>query len=178
MQAVRKQIDCRDTKESFSLGQGILHVIQLLDYKAKKDRIRIAFTHNAATDIFYWGIPFKFQEIVINLLLNAIESYEDLPVNDFRDRLITITLAQQKNFIHLCVQDNSAGMSVEVASKIFEPFFTTKEKGKGIGIGLATIKKIIEEDLNGTIDVESKTKEGSLFIVDFPLTHEQNPKKR
>ena len=67
------------------------------------------------------------------------------------------------------VEDNSCGMPSEVRAQIFEPFFTTKGKEKGIGIGLATVKKIVEEDFYGTITVRSEVNIGSSFIIEFPL---------
>ncbi|HUC31285.1 MAG TPA: ATP-binding protein [Candidatus Paceibacterota bacterium] len=73
------------------------------------------------------------------------------------------------------------GLSLRVddeAERIFEPFFSTKDPSSGIGIGLATIKKIIEEDLMGTITAESNPAEsnpaqGSTFTVTFPIQHEE-----
>jgi signal transduction histidine kinase len=172
MQAVRKQIGDGTTKESFSLTQGIHHVIQLVNYKANKERVRIMFRPEPDANIIHFDVPFKFQEIAINLLLNAIESYECLPVSDARARTIVIDLKKNGETAALRVEDNGCGMPPEVKAKIFEPFFTTKGSAKGIGIGLATIKKIIEEDLMGAISVESRPGFGSKFIVTFPIQHE------
>jgi signal transduction histidine kinase len=71
----------------------------------------------------------------------------------------------------LSVADNGCGMTPVVRGRIFDPFFTTKDASKGIGIGLATIKNIIEKDLSGTIVVESEPETGSTFTVTFPIHH-------
>ena len=173
MQAVRKQICGANTKELFSLTQGVDHVIQLVNYQANKENIRIVFDHDPRTDILQFDAPFKFQEVVINLLLNGIESYEALPSKDPDTRTIEIVLEEKDGTATLRVSDNGCGMTPEVQSHIFEPFFTTKKASKGIGIGLATIKKIIEEDLSGMITMESKSGEGSVFTVTFPIYHEE-----
>jgi len=171
MQAVRKQINKTDARESFSLIQGIEQVIQLVNYQTNKERVRIAFRHNPDADIAYYGTPFKFQEIVVNLLLNAIESYEGLPRSDTRARTVEIDVKERGGTIILRVEDNGCGMTPEVRARLFEPFFTTKNASKGIGIGLATIRKIIEQDFSGTIAAESEHGRGTTFIVTFPKKH-------
>ncbi len=175
--AVRKQIYGAHARESFSLTQGVDHAIQLVDYQARKEHVRIIFDFDRAAhaDIMHFDAPFKFQEIVINLLLNAIESYEVLPATDRRARVVTVTLAVHDGTATLCVRDNGGGMAPNVHARIFEPFFTTKSGEKGIGIGLATIKKIIEDDMAGTIIAESKSGHGSVFTVTFPLRHAEEP---
>ena len=175
MQAVRKQIGGADVRESFSLVQGIGHVIQLVNYQANKANVRIAFHPNPRKEITYFDAPFKFQEIAINLLLNAVESYEGIPRSAGRARTVKITLEEQNKIVTLRVEDNGSGMTPDVRARIFEPFFTTKSATKGIGIGLATIKKIIEKDLSGTISAESEPGSGSIFTVTFPIQHESLP---
>lgn len=172
MQAVRKQIDHRDNvQQVFSLKESIDQVIQLVTYKANKNRVNIVFDQAGAKDhenILYYNAPFKFHQVVMNLLLNAIESYEHLPAEKDRERIISILLKRDGNIISLRIEDNGCGMTDEIRQKIFDPFFTTKDKGKGIGIGLAMIKKIVEEDLHGTITVQSEPYKRSLFIIEFP----------
>jgi signal transduction histidine kinase len=66
----------------------------------------------------------------------------------------------------LSVRDTGQGVSRENLSKIFEPFFTTKDTG--LGLGLATTKRIIEEH-GGRIDFQSSEGEGSSVIISLPL---------
>lgn len=169
VRAIRKQICGDHERELFSLTQGVSHVIQLVNYQANKERVSIIFSPDPHADITYFDLPFKFQEIVINLLLNAIESYEPLPRSDNRVRRVEVIVKKQDGMAVLRVEDNGCGMSPAIRARIFEPFFTTKDASKGIGIGLATIKKIIEEGLSGTIVVESEQGLGSTFTVIFPL---------
>jgi signal transduction histidine kinase len=171
IQAVRKQISGADSRESFSLRQGIDHVIQLVNYQANKKCVRIIFQHDMNADILHHDVPFKFQEIIINLLLNAIESYEHVPRSNTRAQTVEIAIGEHDGMVTLLVADHGCGMTPEVHARIFEPFFTTKSATKGIGIGLATIKKIVETDMSGSISVESTPNEGSIFTVTFPIIY-------
>jgi signal transduction histidine kinase len=175
MQAVRKQIRGVRGQERFSLTQGVSHAIQLVNYQANKEHAYIVFDHDPCVDILHFDAPFKFQEIVINLLLNAIESYEGIPHVGSHARTITISIEEKNDTAELRVRDNGCGMAPEIRAHLFEPFFTTKSGANGIGIGLPTIKKIIEEDMSGTIAVESEPEQGTLFTVTFPIRHEKTP---
>ena len=57
--------------------------------------------------------------------------------------------------MELCVEDNGPGVAEEIRSHLFEPFFTTKEEGKGTGLGLVSVKALVEQD-GGSVSVQSE----------------------
>jgi two-component system cell cycle sensor histidine kinase/response regulator CckA len=64
--------------------------------------------------------------------------------------------------------DTGAGMSAEVKARVFEHFFTTKLTGQGTGIGLATVREIVEQ-AGGIISVESEPGKGASFTIFLPV---------
>lgn len=159
--SVRKQINFQDQKELFSLNKEIEEAVMILDYKAKINRVIITFMANEEIKIN--GDPIKFNQIITNLISNAIDSYDEQ-----QNREIIVKLNKTNGKIILEVIDNGRGIPENIINKIFEPFFTTK-KNDSLGLGLSFIKKIVEESFLGTISVVSKSNSGTTFSVNIPV---------
>lgn len=168
MQAVQEQLGKDNTRESFSLREGIAQAMKLVTYKANKEGVRISMENEDGDPLIYEGIPFRFHQIIINLLTNAIDAYRGLPQDGDRRREVLVRAEAQGESFTVSVRDFGCGMPDDIREKVFTPFFTTKGKMEGIGIGLATVKKTIEEDFRGTITVSANENKGSLFTVKFP----------
>lgn len=103
----------------------------------------------------------QIEQMLINLLLNALQAVED------HGRVsVKSMLDSEKNRIAIEIADNGCGISAENVKKIFEPFYTTR--ANGTGLGLAVSYGIIENH-RGNIQVFSKLGEGTRFVIDFPI---------
>jgi signal transduction histidine kinase len=107
----------------------------------------------------------QIEQMLINLLLNALQAVED------HGRVsVKSMLDSEKNRIEIEIADNGCGISAENVKKIFEPFYTTR--ANGTGLGLAVSYGIIENH-RGNIQVFSKLGEGTRFVIDFPILDEK-----
>ena len=132
----------------------------LLAYRLEKSRVVI-------TQDFQPGLPNinaspnHIEQVILNLLINAIDSIEEK--NDTNKR-IDIKVTTEEQFIKIEISDNGVGIKEDNIKNIFDPFFTTKPEGQGTGLGLAVITNIINSH-NGKIEVKSKLGEGTTFTV-------------
>ncbi len=168
--AVRKQISRQDNKNLFSLNKEIQDVIDVLSYKARKNNVDVRFLYE--NDINFLGNAIRFNQAVLNLIVNAIDSYMPEKL-DNRERAVEVLLKDSESEIILSVKDAGTGISRENLQKIFEPFFTTKDYGVGIGLSMA--KQIAERDFFGKLIVESNTEagqSGSTFTIAIPKNNE------
>ena len=110
------------------------------------------------------GSPNKLGQVVMNLLINALQALPDRPRGQ---NLVSLRLRPAGEFVRLEVEDNGSGIPENVLGQIFDPFFTTKAHG-GTGLGLAISKQIVEE-VHGRIAVESEVGRGTRFSVEIPV---------
>ncbi|MEA1921961.1 MAG: ATP-binding protein [Pseudomonadota bacterium] len=120
--------------------------------------------------------PGQFEQIIINLVINAADATRDIALNQGRRvSIITTSTTPPDNdsaidpapALCLQVRDNGCGIPEEVIPLIFDPFFTTKESGKGTGLGLSTVHGIVEQN-KGRIEIESQPGQGTTFTIYWP----------
>jgi len=111
-----------------------------------------------------YGHPVQIKQIVNNLITNAIDA-----MADSEDKRLSVVTRLQNRHVELDIADTGIGIGTDDLARIFSPDFTTKPLGQGTGLGLASVKTMVEA-YNGTISVESEKGRGTTFSVRLPVS--------
>ncbi|EPX59153.1 hypothetical protein D187_003057 [Cystobacter fuscus DSM 2262] len=121
------------------------------------------------------GNASRLGQVLVNLLVNAMQAFPEARSENNRIRVITRMEAPRRVVVE--VEDNGKGMSQEVIERIFDPFFTTKPVGVGTGLGLAICHTIVQS-MGGEIDVRSMPGRGTTFMLVLMSTEEEDTGER
>ena len=105
----------------------------------------------------------QIQQLVLNLVRNAIEAVSELPL-EFRE-VIVRTAMTQSGHVEVCVCDRGPGVSPLIAAHLFEPFCTTKPAGTGLGLA---ISRTLAAAQHGTLDYRPNFSTGACFVLTLP----------
>ncbi len=123
------------------------------------------------------GDPNQLEQVMMNLMVNARDAMPDGGLITIKTRLIEVGGSRHNlpdyvapgRYVVLTISDTGSGIPKPVIDRIFDPFFTTKEKGKGTGLGLASVYGIVK-DHKGYISVQSEIDKGTSFDVYLPAS--------
>ena len=113
---------------------------------------------------FLFGYKNEFSQVILNIINNAKDALAELKIEQ---PVIKIKSYTQEEKVYVEIEDNGGGIKQQLMEHIFEPYFTTKEEGKGTGIGLYMSKMIIEENMDGSIEVNNGNA-GAKFSIIVP----------
>jgi two-component system sensor histidine kinase HydH len=141
------------SKERVSLE----HVIgDAADSVARPEAVR--YSSQGIAELAVPGDPAQLRQVFVNLLTNAVDAVS--PSGEVR-----VQGWEVDDGVAVAVEDSGPGVDPATARRLFEPLITTKEKG--VGLGLALVKRIVERH-GGTVDYEPRTGGGARFVVRLP----------
>lgn len=111
----------------------------------------------------------QLQQVVLNLVLNAIDAIDETKTGNSRG-CIEIETRATESHIQIYLSDSGCGIPQSLRQKIFDPFFTTKPVGKGTGQGLALAKNCIVKGHGGKLSLVDKADYATTFLIELPRT--------
>jgi two-component system, NtrC family, sensor kinase len=104
----------------------------------------------------------QLEQVILALVMNALDA---LPQGG--NLWLTTSASREHSHVQIVVRDDGTGIAPEILPHLFEPFLTTKETGRGVGLGLAISRSILERH-SGSIEVQSEVGRGTTFTVTLP----------
>ncbi|MGB0430269.1 MAG: ATP-binding protein [Bacteroidia bacterium] len=150
--------------QKVDIHDGLRSTVTMLKHKIKKNKI-IFIEDFAASLPPINGFPGELNQVFTNILDNAIDALADY--KEEPNPTITLKTIVDGSFVKTYIIDNGPGIPEEMINQIFDPFFTTKEMGKGTGLGLDVVAKIVRQH-RGEVRVNSK-KGNTEFEVCLPV---------
>ena len=154
-------------KEVFEISEACERSIAILQASLKYHNIEFHFDISEKMEVL--GYPNEFAQALLNILSNAKDVLSDRAIEK---PFIHLHLKKGYRYILIIIEDNGRGIATEHIDRIFEPYFTTKYSKQGTGIGLYMTKMIIENNMNGIIDVKN-TEVGAKFTIKLPSVKEE-----
>ncbi|BAV76938.1 sensor histidine kinase [Pseudomonas chlororaphis subsp. aurantiaca] len=147
-------------RERLDLAAVVDQALQLLDTRLRDEQVdtRLQLTRPA----WVRGDAIRLEQVLINLLRNALDAMHDKPLKH-----LEIRLEADQQLWSLSVIDSGGGIAEEHLPNVFDPFFTTKPVGDGLGLGLAVSYAIVHE-LGGRLSAGNQG-QGAIFTLSLPI---------
>lgn len=149
----------RGVQQLIDVHEGLEDTIRLFSYKLKQGiEIRREYEPSLPKIVAFGS---ELNQVWTNLIDNAIDAMDG-------EGVIELVTSRNDDCIQVQVTDSGRGIPPEIQSRIFDPFFTTKPVGKGSGLGLDVVRRIVENRHQGTITFESQPGKTSFTVCLLP----------
>ncbi|MDY6782512.1 MAG: ATP-binding protein [Cyanobacteriota bacterium] len=156
----------RAAQQQVNIHDGIEDTLRLFAFKLKHGiKVKRHYDTNLAK-IEVFGS--ELNQVWTNLIDNAIDALSEGTPSDAPPQ-IAIRTCQKEDVLRVEIEDNGPGIPPDVKNRILEPFFTTKAMGKGSGLGLDVVRRIVENRHGGSLAIESEPGR-TCFAVLLPLS--------
>ncbi|AHL35704.1 cytochrome C biogenesis protein CcmE [Pseudomonas brassicacearum] len=150
-------------RERLDLATVVDQALQLLDTRLRDEQVSTVL--HLTRPAWVRGDAIRLEQVLINLLRNALDAMLDQPL-----KRLEVRLEADDQLWRLTVSDSGTGIAEEHLAQVFDPFFTTKAVGDGLGLGLAVSFAIIHES-GGRLTADNH-ENGAVFCVTLPIDQE------
>ena len=152
-------------KKVFSIEQVINKSLSIVNAPLAKNKIK---TTVKKVDAKITNYENEFEQVIVNILNNAVDAAKVKNKNESFSPVINIDITKDEKNVQIKIFNNCGNIPKDIIDRVFEPYFTTKFQDQGTGIGLYMSKIIIENNMNGLIEVKN-IDDGVEFIIKLPL---------
>lgn len=148
----------------FSLRNAVEMAMGFVTEQFRAAEIHLSIQGDLSTEVAVFGEQTMFEQVVVNLLVNAHDAFEESSSNQARAVRVTVRREDEQAFVE--IQDNAGGISPDMLARLFEPFATTKSAEKGTGLGLSLARSVVR-DMGGAISGDN-VEGGARFVISLP----------
>ncbi len=149
-------------QQFINIHNGLEDTLRLFSARLQKIEVRCVYDDTLPQILAYGS---ELNQVWTSLIDNAIDAMES-------QGMLEILTCREENYLRVEVTDSGIGIPADIQSRVFDPFFTTKPVGKGAGLGLDAVRRIVENRHQGTISFDSKPGR-TRFTVHLPI-HPKN----
>ncbi|WP_419777096.1 ATP-binding protein [Malaciobacter marinus] len=150
-------------KVTFNISEAVTKMLEIINHNIKYNYIKTNVQVQEDANLNILGYKNELMQILLNIVNNAKDSIvKRRKEKRIKEGIINIDIKNIQNDVLIQIEDNGGGIPKEHINNIFKPYYTTKENGHGIGLYMA--KLIIEDKMDGTIEVEN-TNNGAMFSI-------------
>jgi C4-dicarboxylate-specific signal transduction histidine kinase len=152
--------DTPRTAQAIDLGTAIDRALYLLE--PESTRRQVVITRDTPPGVTAWADPVAVDQIIHNLLMNALQALERVPASERTLRLVTTLHGGEA-----CLQviDNGPGIAPDDLARLFEPFFSTRDGGLGLGLSLS---ESLAHGMGGQLTAAGHAPRGAVFTLTLP----------
>ncbi len=158
-------------KISFDIYEAVSKMLEIMKHNIKYNYIKVNVNVEPNTNLIICGYKNELMQTLLNIVNNAKDAIAKIKKqNKIKQQgIININIKNLENEVLIEIEDNGGGIPKEHIKNVFDAYYTTKQNGHGIGLYMA--KLIIEDKMNGKINVEN-TENGAKFIIKLGINNE------
>jgi C4-dicarboxylate-specific signal transduction histidine kinase len=164
---LRRAVERPDTKaplQPVALDNTVRQALYLLEPESARRGVTPQFhVAEQAPAVVVHADPVALEQIVHNLLMNALQALDQVPV---AERQLTLRIEEASGQGVLRVADSGPGIAPDALPRLFEPFFSTRAGGLGLGLSLC---ETLAAGMGGSLVASANTPRGAVFVLTLPL---------